>query len=58
MQYGCDPEDNRRKECHCNLKVRDYIIVIVCGEIEIGKLKNFIEEALEAKQKKSTCQEC
>ena len=57
MQYDCKPEDNRKKECNCNLEIRDSILVIVCGEIEIGKLKNCIEEVLEAKKKKSACQE-
>ena len=60
MQYIPVPETDghNKKFPPCSLEVRDSIVVVICNEIELGKLKDCIQEIIEAKSStKSTCHE-
>lgn len=41
--------NNRRRECNCRLEIKDSIVVIICGEIDIDRLRNCLQTASEVK---------
>jgi len=45
---GCEKE----RECNCCIEIEESIVVILCGDIEIGKLRECLGAAVEAKNKK------
>ncbi|MGI5876232.1 MAG: hypothetical protein ACOX6X_05375 [Dethiobacteria bacterium] len=40
-------DKGRDRECGCRIKVEDSIVVIICGDFEIDRLKDTIGAALE-----------
>lgn len=49
---GMVDEKEKEKECNCCIKIEDSIVVIICGEIEIDKLKNCLKTVAEVKGNK------
>lgn len=45
---GCEKE----KDCHCCIEIEESIVVILCGDIEIGKFRECLQAAIETKGKK------
>lgn len=44
-----DKEKEKEKECKCCIKIEESIVVIICDEIEIDKLKDCVKTILEVK---------
>lgn len=50
MVWVSGPDCNKKeRECGCCLEIEDSIVVIICGEIEIERLKECLQTALEVK---------
>jgi len=45
---GCE----EGKECNCRIEIEDSIVVIICGEIEVERLRESLQTALEVKDSK------
>ncbi|MDF9409977.1 MAG: hypothetical protein A4E52_00008 [Pelotomaculum sp. PtaB.Bin013] len=45
---GCEEE----KECGCRITIEDSIVIIICGEIEVERLRESLQTALEVKDNK------
>lgn len=41
------------RECNCSIEIEDCLVVIVCGEIDINRLKNYFQAYEEVKGKKN-----
>ncbi len=41
------------RECNCNIEIEESLVVIVCGEIDINRLKNYFQAYEEVKGKKN-----
>ena len=46
-------ESGRERECACNIKVENSIVIHLCGELEFGVLTNCIQSALEGQGDRS-----
>lgn len=46
-------ECDKKRECNCCIEIEESIVVIICGEIEIDKLRDCLETALDVKGKKN-----
>ena len=44
--------NGKEKECNCCIQIEESIVVIICGEIEIEKLKNCLKTVAEVKGNK------
>lgn len=42
-------EKPKGKECNCCIEIEDSIVVIICGEIEIEKLKGCLKAVVDQK---------
>ena len=42
----------KEKECNCCIKIEESIVVIICGEIEIERLKNCLKTVSDLKDTK------
>lgn len=50
MGWTNEPEcNNNERECNCCINIEDSIVVILCGEIEIERLRSCLQTAYEAK---------
>jgi len=45
-------EYDEKKECNCRIEIEDSIVVIICGEIDVDRLKKSLKSALELKDNK------
>ncbi|ATW25395.1 hypothetical protein [Candidatus Formimonas warabiya] len=45
-------DDDKKKECNCCIKIEDSIVVLICGDIEIEKVKKCLDSVLEVKGSK------
>lgn len=42
-------EKPKEKECNCCIEIEDSLVVIVCGEIDVDKLKGCLKTVAEVK---------
>jgi len=47
---GCGYDEER--ECNCRLEIKDSIVVIICGEVDVDGLRKSLQTALEVKNSK------
>lgn len=45
---GCEKE----RGCNCCIGIEESIVVILCGDVEIGKFRECLQAAVETKNKK------
>lgn len=45
-------EKVKKKECNCCIEIEDSIVIIICDEIEIDKLKNCVDTVVGEKGNK------
>lgn len=45
---GCEEE----KECNCRIEIKDSIVLIICGDVDVDKLRDSLQTALEVKDSK------
>lgn len=43
-------EKENERECSCCIKVEDNIVIQLCGDLEFGILRNYIQSALQFNQ--------
>lgn len=36
-------DKKKQEECNCSIEIKDSIVVIICGDIEIDKLKDCLK---------------
>jgi len=44
---GC--EYDKGEECNCCIEIEDSIVFIICGEVDINRLRGSLQTALEVK---------
>ena len=50
MGWTNEPEcNNNERECNCCINIEDSIVVILCGEIEIERLRSCLQTAYQVK---------
>ncbi|MBP7331044.1 MAG: hypothetical protein BWY65_00393 [Firmicutes bacterium ADurb.Bin373] len=42
-------DKKKKRECNCCLEIKDSIVVIICGEIDIDRLRDCLQTASEVK---------
>ncbi|MCG9967112.1 hypothetical protein L9W92_03470 [Pelotomaculum terephthalicicum JT] len=45
-------EYEKEKECNCCIEIEDSIVLIICGEVDIDRLRESLQTALEVKGNK------
>lgn len=58
MGWQNQPEITKKeRECNCCIEIDNSIVVIICGEVDIERLKNCLQTALEVKSDAAAEQE-
>jgi predicted Zn-dependent peptidase len=47
-----DKKKKEKEECHCTIKIEDSIVVLICGDVDVDKLKESLEAVNGAKANK------
>jgi hypothetical protein len=49
MEWQKDPNKDREKRCNCCIEIEESIVVIICGEFDIDRLKDSLKAVVEVK---------